>query len=105
MKVYDPSYGAPGEVDKKGWLRKISLVPKPFQKPHPPLFQALTTNEETIRWAAREGIVPMMFLPFPDLVIKGAKFYADAANEAGQNLKIGQNIGWVGATDVHRQNA
>ena len=30
---------------------------------------------------------------FPDLVIKGAKFYADAANEAGQNLKIGQNIG------------
>ena len=93
MKVYDPSYGAPGEVDEKGWLRKISPVPKPFQKPHPPLFQALTTNEETIRWAAREGIVPMMFLPFPDLVIKGAKFYADAANEAGQNLKIGQNIG------------
>ena len=86
-------YGAPGEVDGKGWLRKISPVPKPFQKPHPPLFQALTTNEETIRWAAREGIVPMMFLPFPDLVIKGAKFYADAANEAGQNLKIGQNIG------------
>jgi len=32
------------------------LVPKPFQKPHPPLFQALTTTEETIRWAAREAV-------------------------------------------------
>lgn len=86
-------YGAPGEVDEKGWLRKISPVPKPYQKPHPPLFQALTTNEETIRWAAREGIVPMMFLPFPELAIKGASFYAEAAGEAGRSSQLGHNIG------------
>ena len=86
-------YGAPGEVDEQGWLRKISPVPKPYQKPHPPLFQALTTNEETIRWSAREGIVPMMFLPFPDLCIKGASFYTEEANKAGRSLRVGQNVG------------
>jgi alkanesulfonate monooxygenase SsuD/methylene tetrahydromethanopterin reductase-like flavin-dependent oxidoreductase (luciferase family) len=52
-------YGAPGELDENGWLRKISPVPKPYQKPHPPLFQALTTTGETIRWAAHEGVVPI----------------------------------------------
>ena len=86
-------YGAPGEVDAKGWLHKISPVPKPYQKPHPPLFQALTTNEETIRWTAREGIIPMMFLPFPDLAIKGASFYAEAANAAGHAVQLGQKVG------------
>jgi len=49
-------YGAPGELDDNGRLRRTSPVPKPFQKPHPPLFQALTTTEETIRWAAREAV-------------------------------------------------
>lgn len=86
-------YGAPGEVDENGWLRKISPVPKPYQKPHPPLFQALTTNEETIRWSAREGIVPMMFLPFPDYCIKGGTFYTEEANKAGHSFRLGQNLG------------
>jgi len=31
-------YGAPGEVDEKGVIRKICVVPKPNQDPHPPLF-------------------------------------------------------------------
>ncbi len=86
-------YGAPGEVDDQGWLRKISPVPKPYQKPHPPLFQALTTTEETIRWAAREGVVPIIFLPFPDAAIKGARFYTDEAARAGRPYQLGQNIG------------
>ncbi len=86
-------YGAPGELDEKGWLRKISPVPKPYQKPHPPLFQALTTTEETIRWAAREGVVPIIFLPFPELAIKGAEFYTDEAAKAGRSYRLGENIG------------
>ena len=86
-------YGAPGELDEKGWLRKISPVPKPYQKPHPPLFQALTMTEETIRWAAREGVIPVIFLPFPDMAIKGAQFYTDEAAKAGRSLKLGQSVG------------
>lgn len=87
------TYGAPGEVDEKNWLRKISVVPKPFQKPHPPLLQALTTNEATIRWAAREGIAPMVFLPFPDMAIQGAEFYREEAAKCGRNLKKGEGVG------------
>jgi len=86
-------YGAPGEVDDQGWLRKISVVPKPYQKPHPQLFQALTTNEETIRWAAREGVVPMVFLPFPDLAVQGAGFYREEAAKAGRTLARGESVG------------
>ncbi|MGH7966884.1 MAG: LLM class flavin-dependent oxidoreductase [Candidatus Binatia bacterium] len=86
-------YGAPGEVDEQGWLRKISPVPKPYQKPHPLLFQALTMTEESIRWSAREGLIPITFLPFPDMSIKGAEFYAEEAAKAGRSFKRGENTG------------
>lgn len=86
-------YGAPGELDEQGWLRKISPVPKPYQKPHPQIFQALTMTEETIRWAAREGVIPIIFLPFPDMAIKGAQFYTDEATKAGRSLHLGQSVG------------
>ncbi len=86
-------YGAPGELDAQHHLRKISPVPKPYQKPHPDLFMALTTSEETIRWSAREGVVPLIFLPFPEMALKGAQFYTDEANKAGHALRLGQNIG------------
>jgi alkanesulfonate monooxygenase SsuD/methylene tetrahydromethanopterin reductase-like flavin-dependent oxidoreductase (luciferase family) len=50
-------------------------------------------TEETIRWAAREGVIPMIFLPFPDMAIKGAQFYTDEAAKAGRSLELGQSIG------------
>ena len=49
-------YGFPGEVDEQGRIQKINVVPKPYQRPHPPLFQAFSISEETVRWCAREGI-------------------------------------------------
>jgi len=86
-------FGAPGELDAKGWLRRISPVPKTYQKPHPPIFQALTMSEGTIRWAAREGVIPIIFLPFPDMAINGAQMYVDEAAKAGRTLELGQNVG------------
>ncbi|MGE0825443.1 MAG: LLM class flavin-dependent oxidoreductase [Candidatus Binatia bacterium] len=86
-------YGAPGEVDEHGWLRKVSPVPKPFQKPHPLLLQAMTLTKETISWNAQEGVVPMIFLPFPDMAIAGAEFYQQEAVKVGRVLKLGENVG------------
>ncbi len=86
-------YGAPGELDDNGWLRRISPVPKPYQKPHPPIFQALSRTETTIRWAAREGVVPIVFLPFPDKAIEGARFYSEEAAKAGRTVPLGRSIG------------
>ncbi len=86
-------YGAPGEIDADGWLRKVSPIPKPFQKPHPLLLQAMTLTQETIGWTARQGIVPMIFLPFPDVAIRGAEFYREEAAKAGRVLKRGESVG------------
>jgi alkanesulfonate monooxygenase SsuD/methylene tetrahydromethanopterin reductase-like flavin-dependent oxidoreductase (luciferase family) len=86
-------YGAPGELDERGWLQKISPVPKPYQKPHPPLFQALSRTEATIRWAAREGVVPLVFLPFPEMALQGARYYSEEAAKAGRSVPLGHSIG------------
>lgn len=86
-------YGAPGEVDERGWVRKISVVPKPFQKPHPLLLQAMTLTQDTISWTARQGIVPMIFLPFPGMAIQGAEFYRQEAEKAGRSLQLGESVG------------
>src|SRR6266436_6879016 len=52
------AYGAPGEIDDQGVIRKICVVPKPYQEPHPPLFQPFSVSENTIRYTAQSGIVP-----------------------------------------------
>ena len=86
-------YGAPGEVDAQGKLQKLFVVPKPYQKPHPPLFQAFSTSAETIRWCAREQIAPMILLSRPEQLRHLAQIYAEEAGRAGRWLAVGQNIG------------
>jgi alkanesulfonate monooxygenase SsuD/methylene tetrahydromethanopterin reductase-like flavin-dependent oxidoreductase (luciferase family) len=86
-------YGAPGEVDAQGRLQKLLVVPKPYQKPHPPLFQAFSTSEETIRWCAREQISPMILLSRPQQLRHLAQIYAEEAGRAGRWLAVGENIG------------
>jgi alkanesulfonate monooxygenase SsuD/methylene tetrahydromethanopterin reductase-like flavin-dependent oxidoreductase (luciferase family) len=85
-------YGAPGELEGDQ-LRRLSAVPKPYQKPHPPVFQAFTASEKTIRWNARQGIIPMVFRPFPDLALQTFDTYVEEVAKAGKSLKRGQNIG------------
>jgi alkanesulfonate monooxygenase SsuD/methylene tetrahydromethanopterin reductase-like flavin-dependent oxidoreductase (luciferase family) len=86
-------YGAPGEVDAKGRIQKIFVVPKPYQKPHPPLFQAFSTSESTIRWCAREGITPMILLSRPEQLRHLARIYMEEAGRAGRWLALGDGVG------------
>lgn len=88
-------YGAAGEVDELGRIRKINIVPKPYQKPHPQLFQAFSVSEETVRWCAREGIIPTILLPQPEVVRKFAEAYQEESRKAGRNLKLGDSLGVV----------
>ena len=53
----------------------------------------MTLTEETIGWGAREGIVPMIFLPFPDLAIAGARHYQKEAEVVGRELALGESVG------------
>ncbi len=86
-------YGAPGEVDENGNIRKLCIVPKPFQKPHPPLFQAFSQSEATIRWAAREGLIPTLLVSDLDELKRFTQIHTEEANAHGRNIKFGESIG------------
>jgi alkanesulfonate monooxygenase SsuD/methylene tetrahydromethanopterin reductase-like flavin-dependent oxidoreductase (luciferase family) len=47
-----------GKGVKDGILTAVGVVPKPLQKPHPPLFQPFASSENTVRFCARKGITP-----------------------------------------------
>jgi alkanesulfonate monooxygenase SsuD/methylene tetrahydromethanopterin reductase-like flavin-dependent oxidoreductase (luciferase family) len=45
---------------RDGVVRAVSVVPKPLQKPHPPLFQPFASSERSIRWCAQEGVTAVL---------------------------------------------
>jgi alkanesulfonate monooxygenase SsuD/methylene tetrahydromethanopterin reductase-like flavin-dependent oxidoreductase (luciferase family) len=68
------------------------VVPKPFQKPHPPLFQAFSASDSTIVWCAREGVVPVIVIPGLKDVRRLAELYQSEAAAAGRKLRLGEGI-------------
>ncbi|MGD9602277.1 MAG: LLM class flavin-dependent oxidoreductase [Gammaproteobacteria bacterium] len=86
-------YGSPGEVDDHGNVRLIDVVPKPYQKPHPPLFQAFSQSESTIRWAAKEGSIPTVLTSDPVVLRKFADAHVEEAAKFGRKLRLGENFG------------
>lgn len=52
---------------ENGIVRAVSVVPKPLQKPHPPIFQPFASSERSIRWCAKENVtavLPPLFPPY-----------------------------------------
>ena len=86
-------YGAPGEVDEQGVVRKISVIPKPYQQPHPPLFQPFSVSQNTIRYTARSGIVPWILVSNPPDFQRLCHVYQEVARDAGRSLRLGESVG------------
>lgn len=86
-------YGTPGEIDDNGNIQMINVVPKPYQKPHPPLFQAFSQSEATIRWAAKEGIIPTLITSDLDDLRNYAEILVEEAGKHGRELKLGEDLG------------
>ncbi len=86
-------YGAPGEVDAQGVVRKISVIPKPYQQPHPPLFQPFSVSENTIRYTARFSIVPWILVSNPPDFQRLCQVYQEVAQASGRSLKLGESVG------------
>ena len=42
-----------GKGVENGVLKSVGVVPKPLQKPHPPIFQPFASSENSIRWCAK----------------------------------------------------
>jgi alkanesulfonate monooxygenase SsuD/methylene tetrahydromethanopterin reductase-like flavin-dependent oxidoreductase (luciferase family) len=76
-----------------GIVRQLGVVPKPLQKPHPPIFQPFASSENTIRWCAREGvtaILPPMYLALQNRLYE---VYRDEAAAHGRDLAPGEGLG------------
>ncbi len=83
-------FGAPGEVDDDGAIRRVSVTPAPFQRPHPPVFVASASSVESIQYCGRNGFVVAHFSPLSK-TIEFANAYQESAAEAGHELPLGAN--------------
>lgn len=74
-------------------LTEIGIAPRPYQKPHPQVFQPFSFSPETFRFCAREGIAPIAIFTDDDALEGLLKTYKEEAAEHGRSFEIGQNIG------------
>jgi alkanesulfonate monooxygenase SsuD/methylene tetrahydromethanopterin reductase-like flavin-dependent oxidoreductase (luciferase family) len=49
-----------GKGVENGILKAVGVVPKPLQKPHPPIFQPFASSERSIRWCAANGVTAIL---------------------------------------------
>ncbi len=71
-----------------GRLRQVSVVPKPVQKPHPPIFQPFASSVRSVRWCAAEGVTAILPPLYPRLERELFEIYADASGRP-----LGEGIG------------
>src|SRR5205823_3618465 len=71
----------------------VSGAPRPYQDPHPALFQPFSVSEKTIRYTAAEGIVPWILTSYPPEFRRLCEVYRDVARENGRPLELGQSVG------------
>jgi alkanesulfonate monooxygenase SsuD/methylene tetrahydromethanopterin reductase-like flavin-dependent oxidoreductase (luciferase family) len=69
-------YGA-GVTD--GVVAQIGVVPKPVQRPHPPLFQPFASSEASIRWCAEEGVTAVLPPLHPKTEDRLVRLYAEVS--------------------------
>jgi alkanesulfonate monooxygenase SsuD/methylene tetrahydromethanopterin reductase-like flavin-dependent oxidoreductase (luciferase family) len=96
--------GAIGEADEQGAIRRISVVPAPYQRPHPPVFVATSKSDDSIRFCGRKGFIPTYFSKFKDIA-RQSRLYVEAAAAAGMSFKVGQRqniVRWcrIGSSDA-----
>ncbi len=85
-------YGAPGEIDEQNRVRQISVVPAPYQKPHPQVFISSSGSADSARWSGEEGFTCCYFAPMPGARAQDIA-YREGAAQAGKTLSPGQGQG------------
>src|SRR5579875_312803 len=73
---------------EEGIVKAVSVVPKPLQKPHPPVFQPFASSERSIRWCAAENVTAVLPPLFPDYEFRLCELYAEVSGKS-----LGQGMG------------
>ena len=80
---------------KTNEIKKISVVPKPYQKPHPPIWQVVD-GERSIQWAASNGINTIMWIPTVKALKKRFEIYKSARSDfEKKDVEMGYGIALV----------
>ncbi len=90
-------FGVPGEVGPESEIRGVSVVPAPFQEPHPPVFISSAASMESVAYAAKRDFNVGYFVDI-DKLEERAHHYVDVGRAQGRDYKLGQNQGnirWV----------
>jgi alkanesulfonate monooxygenase SsuD/methylene tetrahydromethanopterin reductase-like flavin-dependent oxidoreductase (luciferase family) len=82
-----------GGVDDDNIVRQLAVVPKPLQRPHPPIFQPFASSERSIRWCAREGVTAILPPMNLELQHRLYEIYREEAAAAGRELEPGEGLG------------
>ena len=73
-------------------VKKISIVPKPYQKPHPQIWQVVD-SPSSIEWAASNGINTIMWIPTVKALKKRFQIYQEAKSKAeNREVPLGEGI-------------
>jgi alkanesulfonate monooxygenase SsuD/methylene tetrahydromethanopterin reductase-like flavin-dependent oxidoreductase (luciferase family) len=71
-----------------GVVKQVSVVPKPVQQPHPPIFQPFASSERSIRWCAEEGVTAVLPPLHPKLERELFELYAEVSGKP-----LGEGVG------------
>jgi len=80
---------------KTNQIKKISVIPQPYQKPHPTLWQVVD-SAGSIEWAAKNGINCIMWIPTVKTLKKRFEIYKNSKSEAEKkDIPMGEGISLV----------
>jgi len=80
---------------KTNELKKISVLPKPYQKPFPPISQVVD-GERSIQWAAENGLNTIMWIPTVKALRKRFEIFKEAKSKAeNREVHLGEGISLV----------
>ena len=79
----------PARDDAVGAVRRVSVVPAPYQPPHPPVFTAVSASMESIEFCAERAIAPVYFSSMSSIV-NMAQHYVTDGRVQGRDCQLGE---------------
>ena len=94
---YTRKFGAEGEIDEKGIVKKIGVCPRPYQDPHPMISVPVTGGMTSLLNCAENGWLPWIWEGDPPKFLEMCRSYQRVAGEHGFRFGLGENCGCVRA--------
>ncbi|MGH2685254.1 MAG: LLM class flavin-dependent oxidoreductase [Actinomycetota bacterium] len=83
-----------------GTVRKVGVVPKPLQRPHPPIFQPFSSSERSIRWCAEQGVTPILPPMHPVLEDQLIELFAEVSGRPpGEGIGVLRDVVIAGSDE------